>query len=143
MGKLILLGYQVKKSFFERNAKAEKDQRYVINPNIAFNISVRNNNFDMETVVKIEESEEKKTPFNIEVVAVANFKIEEFDEIDKMRIEASEIFYPYVRTIVSNLVVNANMNPYFLPFIDFKKPVNMQQKRPSDSIIIRPIDEDI
>lgn len=142
MSNLIFKGYIVNNYNFMLNTNiAKKDQQYVINPKLEFKLNITNDVLKIETNVEIVNSDDKPTPFDISLNTLAEFKIKNLVEIDSLRIEACESFYPFLRSTIANMTVNANMNPYFLPYIDFKKPVQPQKNSPIDNIVIKPIDD--
>ena len=128
MSNLIFKGYVVKESSFILNSSVAKNkQQYVINPKLEFNINVANDILKVLATVKIENAQDKPTPFDITLKALSEFKIKNMVNIDLLRIEACETFYPFLRSMIANITVNANMNPYYLPYIDFKKPVESKR----------------
>lgn len=144
MGKVVFNSYVVKKMFFELTDKYDVGKNYIINPNLKFNITVSEKALNLEVLIEIYNTEEKPTPFNIEILTEARFDIVEFEDVESMRISASEQFYPYIRNMVSTICLNANMSPYFMPYIDFRKPISQDKRGGSKSdIVIRPLDENI
>ena len=144
MSNLLFKGYVVNESTFVLNATiAQNKQQYVINPKLEFNINMNNDILKVLVNVKISNSLEAPTPFDISLKSLAEFKIKNMADLDTLRIEACEIFYPFLRSMIANITVNANMNPYFLPYIDFKKPVEAKKDIMIDYIVIRPIDDNI
>jgi preprotein translocase subunit SecB len=72
---------------------------------------------------------------------IANYLVLSPADINTLRMEATSVIFPYVRSTISNLTVNANIPAYFLPTINFEPAAAPDNK--GESIIIRPLEEDI
>lgn len=139
---LKFLGYIVNEMHFRLNGEAQAPglKNFTINPNIHMDIKKAPKNLVLTITVKIEGSPEKPTPFDITVVLTGNFEIITECDVDSMRIEASQVLYPYARTVLSQLTGNANMPSYFLPTIDFSRATPIAGDR-KNGVIIRPSED--
>lgn len=70
---------------------------------------------------------DKGNVFNLQVKAAADYEImgEVPPEIYEnfVRLNAPAIAYPYLRAFISNMVLQAGMNPIIIPPLNFNKPV--------------------
>lgn len=145
---LKFINYVINESSFKLNMIPQGVVNFQVNPNVRMDIKKENVNFVMVITVKIATTEERPTPFDLEVKATANFLINGSTDVNEMRIEASRLFYPYIRSYILTLTANSNVPAYNLPVIDFaqaapnpKTGAQRPPKSPLDSIKIRPIDE--
>ncbi len=119
--KFELREYHVEESNFKLNAFEGEKPVFKIAPNIKIDINKDGKNLKVTFSVTIESSEEKPTPFNIFVRLVSNFNvIEETLDLKLIQIESSRVVFPYLRTYVANLTLNAGIPPYHLPIINFE-----------------------
>lgn len=142
MQNLQLIGYVVKKAQFEVNDSVKTQQTFNIHPNVRFDIALKGEICRLSIKVTIQKTEQVDTPFNIDVTLVGDFKILRHVNVPEMSKEACESLYPYARSTISSFTTNANIPPYFLPFLDFDKISNSTANQ-SDQIRIRPLDEEI
>ncbi len=145
---LKFINYVINETKFKLNMIPQGVVNFQVNPNVRMDIKKDATNFSLAVTVTISATEERPTPFDLEVKATANFLINGASDVTEMRIEASRLFYPYIRAYISTLTASSNVPAYTLPVIDFaqaiptSKKVGAQQPRsPLDSIKIRPIDE--
>lgn len=144
---LKFVNYVVNETKFKLNMIPQGVVNFQVNPNIRMDIKKEGVNFKLTVTLTIATSEERPTPFDLEVISTANFIVDGTDSVNDMRIEASRIFYPYLRAYVATLTANSNVPAYTLPVINFAQtvPTNVKpanaNKSPLDSIKIRPIDE--
>lgn len=142
MQNLQILGYVVKKIEFGVNDSAKTGKAFNIHPNVRFDMALKGDMCRLSIKVNITKTEESDSPFNLDVTIVGDFKIIRPINIQEMTKEASETLYPYARSTISSLTTNANIPPYYLPFLDFDKITNSVSNN-SDQIKIRPLDEEI
>ncbi len=146
---LRFINYVVNESKFKLNPIPQGVVNFAVNPGIRMDIKKEGANFSLATTITISTSEAHPTPFDLEVKATANFRVEGEESVDEMRVKASELFYPYLRAYVTTLTANANVPSYSLPVIDFRHAIPVANRPNSsnnakshiDSIKIRPIDE--
>ena len=93
--------------------------------------------------VTVQEKQEELTPFDTTVKIVGKFSVETEGSIDAMRIEASEVLFPYARATLTQLTTTANMPPYILPTINFRQPIVQPKAQEKPEIKITPIDDNI
>jgi preprotein translocase subunit SecB len=116
-GAVNLNSVQLSKSFF---SKGEIEQQG--NLQMEFSISSKEVEQQLFVSEKIKLSSEVSSSFSIEVEMIAEFeKAENFSGSieDFSNINAAAIIYAYVRQHVSNLSLQAGMNPIVLPIINF------------------------
>ena len=155
---LKLLNYRINESSFKTNPIPPGVNNFRINPNIRMDIKKSPTDFFMMITASVKPQEGEKLPFEFEVKLSGNFKITDTAaDVDALRIEASKLLYPYVRSYVATMTAGANMMCYHLPLLDFDTaPASKQTevtkpaapgtlRKPDtskgDTIIIRPIDE--
>jgi len=74
---------------------------------------------------------DKDSKFNLQVKATADFQVigevpqEIYDSF--VNVNAPAIAYPYLRAFVSNLVMQAGMNPIIIPPLNFMQPQNKKE----------------
>lgn len=93
-----------------------------------FSINIINKKETSATVVltvKINDKEEsfQKGPCKISVTAASEFKWnEDVKSVDVLlKQNAPALLLSYIRPVITNLTVSANLPPYNLPFMDFTK----------------------
>lgn len=149
---LKFLGYVVNESSLKLNQIPKGVTNFTVNPNIGFDIKKDPKKFTLGVTVAVKGTDEKPAPFDLFVKITGNFDIvHDSLNIDRMRIDASRILFPYVRSYVTAFTAISNMPPYNLPVIDFEQtPLNKQSPIPPqppkkssgiDGITIRPLDE--
>ena len=154
---LKLLNYRINESSFKTNPIPPGVNNFRINPNIRMDIKKSPTDFFLMITASVKAQEGEKLPFEFEVKLSGNFKItDEQADVDAMRIEASKMLYPYIRSYIATMTAGANMMCYYLPLLDFDTaPATKQTERTKpaapgspqnpgtkgDTIIIRPIDE--
>ena len=78
--------------------------------------------FFTQLALEIKDKEGQKTPVTMTVVIKALFEFdhpENTEEITEfLKIQGVNILYPYLRSMVTNLALNAMMPPIILPIID-------------------------
>lgn len=91
--------------------------------NIEHLVQVNTANKNLFQIVYIVTLNDKDKLFNLQVKAVADFQI--IGEIGSViyesfiNVNAPAIAYPYLRAFVSNLVLQAGMNPIIMPPVNF------------------------
>lgn len=128
--------YSVDKLIFEKNKsyKETDDEDVGINPEISNNIEKADENkYYVSLGIKIEE---EFLPFKIDVsiTGLFFFKDDNPDE-DLINKNAFAILFPYLRSLVTTLTANANVQPMILPpinvvsYLDEIKEKEEQQKQ--------------
>ncbi|MBR6750945.1 MAG: protein-export chaperone SecB [Clostridia bacterium] len=143
MAYLKFQGYSVPELNFKQNVHENDVKNFKINPNLKFDISKRGENFLLAITVTVQEKQEELTPFDTTVKIVGKFSVETEGSIDAMRIEASEVLFPYARATLTQLTTTANMPPYILPTINFRQPIVQPKAQEKPEIKITPIDDNI
>lgn len=137
---LRFLGYKVNEMHFKINPDAQGEKNFKISPKIRIDMKQADKTLIFAVTVTIDKHQDTPTPFELTVNLVASFLVNQQADINTLRQEATVVVYPYVRSTVSNLTVNANIPAYFLPMLNFE-PAAPQNR--GESIIIRPLDENI
>jgi len=88
------------------------------------------NSFTVQFTALISSKEEN---FVMEIEYIGNFSseetmTEEFKQSHFPSVNAPAIAYPFLRSFVSTVSVNANLNPVILPTINFQELVRQQNK---------------
>lgn len=114
--------FDVFKILFERGTP-DKEYKYNLNINNALKFDVNDpTKFQIYFHVIIGSSEQEK-PLNIQVEAIGHFELQgeiSEDVVDNYKnISAPSIVYPYIRAFLSNLTLQAGLNPINLPPINF------------------------
>lgn len=118
------LGYHVREMKFLKN-----DNFKAAKVNLKLNFSknstyLDNNRIRLNIHVKIfEDAVANNFPFDLSFIVSGFFQYNEMnieDDQERERFEAKlmEILYPYIRTIVSNIMTATNLPPIILPTID-------------------------
>lgn len=101
-----------------------QDGEFTINPVFSRKIQMLLDHIGaMELTVKIENSADTPFPVDIWVSVTGIFNLSQLppEQHEKfLKITAVQIVFPYIRTIVSNMTVNALMPPIVLPVIDVR-----------------------
>lgn len=137
---LNFLGYKVTEMSFKINNEAQAEKNFKIAPKIKMDLRQSDKTLLMSVTVTVDRNQPSPTPFELNVVLAASFLIVKPADIETLRTEACTMIYPYVRSTVSNLTVNANIPPYFMPLINFERAGNNEQ---GSNVVVRPVDEDI
>lgn len=133
------LGYKVTEMSFKINETAPNEKNFQINPKMRFDIKKDAHTLIMGVTVTIDKMQASPVPFELNLHLVGSFGVENENNIEELRIKATSILFPYVRTTITNITTNANMPAYYLPLIDFSAP--MTAPRPNESVIIRPLED--
>jgi preprotein translocase subunit SecB len=117
--------YKVNKLYFcEDDKLISADDTFKVNPHFMKNINIIDDkNFEVTVGCKIESTSENPFPFDLEVVLTGDFSISEKDANYETLINenAVAILFPYLRSIISSLTLNANRNSLILPTFNFVK----------------------
>lgn len=152
MSSVKMQGYKVRSMNFKVNEELPTTpgtHNFQITPKIRLDLRQKDKQLVIICTVTIDKHQATPTPFELETVVIGSFEITELTDIERMRIEASNMLYPYVRAAVTQLTAAVNMPAYFLPIIDFAnvKPdaASSDGKNSSDgkgnNIIIRPLED--
>lgn len=113
-------GYKVNKIYLEENINCEVDKCDVC-PKFLRKINIIDeNNFEVTLGCKIESTEDNPFPFFAEVILTGKFYIDSMNEDNKVLINDNSvaILFPYLRSTLSMLTLNANINPLILPTVN-------------------------
>ena len=124
-------GYEVKKMLFEVHDDIKKGEEYQISHKIDVGVEHLESKFYN---VKIDfnlcpANDEIPVPFDLSVTVVGKFELV-MDETEPgyektketlLSQNAPAILFPYLRCVVSNLTLNANISPLILPIVNFSE----------------------
>lgn len=110
-------------SYKLNRVRIDPNQRLDIKPQFSRQVRKSNDNPRLNFIalsVKIESTEAEPKPFNINVAIVGVFELAEEAQPQEERafvIEATQLLYPYLRSMVTNLTAQAYISPLNLPVI--------------------------
>lgn len=136
------LGYRVDFLKFSIN-ELKENQTFNMQPNIKFDFGFNGNKCRLKTTVKLEKTDENPSPFDIEAIIVGDFLLSDGINIvpEEISKKACELLYPYVRSTIASLTINANLPAYFLPILDFDKISGIADNK--NQIKIRPLVDEV
>lgn len=128
-------GYAVNKLYFEKNNSFDGDKNNVtLSPRLTRKIKAIGEN---QYIVGLEmsllnETGKESLPFFIEVELAGKFEVQPNYADSEVLINqnAVAILFPYLRALVSNLTVNANISPLILPIVNISKIMNEENEAP-------------
>lgn len=140
---LKFLGYRVSSIKFSIN-NVDTNATFQLSPSIKFEFGLKGTRCSLITTVVLKQTEDNRTPFDLEVSIVGQFNITSLAEnsIPEISKAACSILYPYVRAVVSNITTTANMPPYYLPLLNFNDMGN-ENINESGQIKIRTLDTEV
>jgi len=115
----------------EAYAAGAQVQNFKINPKIRMDIKQSPTNLLLTTTVTIDKHQDTVTPFELTLIINTSFQITSFTDLNKLRLEATDFTFPYVRATISQIMTTANLPAYYLPIIDFSAAAaggSMQQQ---------------
>lgn len=116
------LAYYVEKVMFEiNNSKIKTSEKSIkINYDFKKKSTYIDNKLEL-TIISNIFKDNKEAPFSILVRFKGIFKFEKINESEKVKYEknAIAILFPYLRTFITNLTVNAGFKPILIPVYDF------------------------
>lgn len=136
---LKFLGYKVVEMSFKINETAQNEKNFQINPKMRFDIKKDAHTLVMGVTVTIDKQQQSPVPFELNLHLIGSFSVQNENNIEDLRIKATSILFPYVRTTITNITTNANMPAYYLPLIDFN--ATKAAPRSGESVIIRPLED--
>lgn len=137
---LKFIKYIVNEIHFKSNREANGENQFQVNPNIRVDVRRENNVYLLSITVTVDKSQPTLVPFELVVNVAGSFMVENEGLPPEMLDEGFSFLYPFVRSIVSNLTVNANMPAYFLPVINLTGK-KAEKKNDNADIVITPIEE--
>lgn len=66
-------------------------------------------------------------PFEMRVSVVGYFVISEQEDIEKYKVNAVAVLFPYIRSIISTYTAVANVNPLILPTVNINKMLSEKE----------------
>ncbi|HHU43558.1 MAG: protein-export chaperone SecB [Bacillota bacterium] len=133
---LVFKGYKVKDIQFRAVDNPPGVKNFKLNPKIGFSLRKIDKGFDILMSAAIEKQEDP-VPFEFNIGLVGRFFVLGVDaDIKVLAPRAAEILFPYLRTVVSSVTMNANVPPYILPTIDIAKlfeKINIQDSSLTNS----------
>lgn len=123
-------GYKVNKIYFEENLNCLAHE-FDVRPYFFKKMNIiDDNNFEITLGCKIQPSEDNPFPFSAEVVITGVFQIDSMNENNKILMSENSvaILFPYLRSTLSMLTMNANINPLILPTINIVELLKQYDK---------------
>lgn len=116
--------YIVDRAVFKNNPKFEGDEidiQFDIEPQ--FQISEEKDSMIVVLEVDIfKDAIQNNYPFEMSIALVGMFQLEGMDDnIEKFKMNAVAILYPYIRSLVTSFTANSNITPLILPTINVNK----------------------
>ncbi len=99
---------------------------YKLLPNLKREVGkVKDSTYFTRLTLNITNTPENPFPVDARIIFVGIFTFENIDNeanvFDFLKIQAVEIMYPYLRSLLSSLTINAFMPPIILPVVDIPK----------------------
>lgn len=132
-------GYKVTEMQFKLNNEVQGEKNFQINPKIRFDMKKDPQTLIMAVTVTIDKTQPTPVPFELNLVLVGSFNVENETDLEEIRIRTSSTLFPYVRSTITSLTTAANIPAYYLPMIDFGTKTAKPAK--SESVIIRPLED--
>lgn len=133
------IGYKVTEMQFKLNNEVQGEKNFQINPKIRFDMKKDPQTLIMTVTVTIDKTQPTPVPFELNLVLVGSFNVENETDLEEIRIRTSSTLFPYVRSTITSLTTAANIPAYYLPMIDFG--VKTAKPAKSESVIIRPLED--
>lgn len=125
---IVIKNIVLEKLNFKKTLLAPDNTTY----NYRFRIGNKLDENDKTAQVMLElEMSGKDDGLKVEICMVGLFELPEHMPLpteDFLNINAPAAIFPYIREIVSNLMLRANLNPVFVPMINFKEVYENKQK---------------
>lgn len=123
--------YIVDRAVFKNNPEFEGDEidiQFDIEPQ--FQISEEKDSMIVLLEVDIfKDAIQNNYPFEMSIALVGMFQLEGMDDnIEKFKMNAVAILYPYVRSLVTSFTANSNITPLILPTINVNKLIKEKNK---------------
>ncbi len=119
---LQLINYKINKINYTLNPpKTDKPTAYAIKPEIAYKLKVNAGQIGVECIFNLEGKEDAPTPFNINIVLVASFKINAEVTIPEYHAEINTQLFPYLRSAIAQITMQSNIPAYNLPLLSAMK----------------------
>lgn len=123
--------YIVDRAVFKNNPEFEGDEidiQFDIEPQ--FQISEKKDSMIVLLEVDIfKDAIQNNYPFEMSIALVGMFQLEGMDDnIEKFKMNAVAILYPYVRSLVTSFTANSNITPLILPTINVNKLIKEKNK---------------
>lgn len=122
--------YIVNNIIFKNNKDFEEHKDLTIDLAIKHQVKEDNGRMEVNLITSVfKNAKENNYPFEIEVDITGYFEIKDKDDKIDFKPNAIAILYPYVRAIISNYTVNANVFPVIIPAINVNKLIEEQSKK--------------
>lgn len=119
-----LVNFQIRTNEISIKDNHLPEGQFNIPSKLTRNITKNNEDcFEVELVLEIENSEENPFPIDLRISLTGIFEVSSLppEEVDGfLKIQAVQILFPYVRTMVSSITAGAMMPPIILPVVDVK-----------------------
>ena len=126
-------GYDVNNIIFNRN-QVFFDNKNLIDREIKLQFkyeteffSVNDTDFDILLGVKLSPAVDEILPFNLDIALTGHYSVDKDAPRDIFIQNAIAILFPYLRTLVSNTTLNANITPLILPCVNINKMVSINK----------------
>lgn len=121
MSNLKFNGYKVSEMSFKN--VAENGTKLQLQNSCSFNVSYSNDSKKCVAQLTAEVSDKEKADiFNIRLVIVASFDVLDTTVAkEKLHVQAYNQLFPYARSVISTITVNAGIPPIYLSEIDIEK----------------------
>lgn len=117
------LGYYVENFEFKTN-----DQKIKSEGSVQVNFDFKKEAFYTEDKLELtiisdifKDNEEAPFTFSFKIKGIFKFKISNEEEKQQLESNAIAIFFPYLRSFVTNFTVNAGFKPLIIPTFNFNK----------------------
>lgn len=129
--KLQFVGYNVKRLILIQEDSYKELNKFNVKPQFMREVEFEDeNNFTVSLGCKIDASDENPFPFSLEVIITGNFTITGETEYKDTFIKenSTAILFPYLRSTISMLTVNALKTPLILPTMNIVKVLEELEK---------------
>lgn len=132
---LKFIKFDVTKVLFDRGNENKISGKYNIKVNCTCNLNTENANLFMSSfIIDIIDQEEKLFSFQIKALGFFEIlgTIEDSIRNNFMHISAPAIVYPYIRSFISNFLLQSGMQPIMLPPMNFVAKVSEINKEQNE-----------
>lgn len=96
--------------------------QYDVTPIFKKNINkIDDENFDVKLMFALRKDEDKKTPFDLELIIVGEYELKSYSEEELnvfLNVNAIQILFPYLRSMLSSAMASLMINPIIIPVMD-------------------------
>lgn len=127
---LDLLAFSVNKFSFSINKQVEKNGEVAIAPTLEITPKKlgQDDVFSVLMRVAIEDSDNIKYPFNLDVAIEGIFKVDLNSDVKTLiELNTVSILFPYMRAIITQITALAGIEPLYLPIINVQQAYQQYQ----------------